>query len=134
MGIVRRITSRDRPDELAVHAKRCAARLTDAVAIARRRASHSTVEIQAALDSARVEGLSRSGTTKTAVVTFYTAPFNGNLHLIWGWQQIDEFTDSELASQVSQALREGLRRRLARPAKNEGQRSGGSARRRRTRG
>ncbi len=134
MGIIRRITSRDRPDALAVRAQQCAARLTDAVAIARRRARRSTVEIQAALDSAKVEGLSPSGTSKTAVVTFYTPPFNGNLHLMWGWHQIDEFTDSELASQVSQALREGLRRRLASPSKTEAKRSGGRVRRRRTRG
>jgi hypothetical protein len=134
MGIIRRITARDKPEELAVRAQRCAARLTDAVAIALRRARRNTAGIQPALASARVEGFSRSGTTKTAVVTFGAAPFNGNLHVMWGWHQIDQFTDSELASQLSHVLREGLRRKTAGSSQNVARRRGGSARRRRTRG
>lgn len=109
MGLIKRITPQDTPEELASRAERCAARLMDALAIARRRASRSSPVVKKALASAQVVGLSPSATTKTAAITFYAAPLNGAFHLIWGWDQVEEFTRSDLAAQLSHGVRQRLR-------------------------
>ena len=115
MGIIRRVTSRDRPERLAEAAARCEQRLTTALGIACKRASRSRRTIRLLLATATVEGFAQPGRNRAGVIRFSASPFRGGLYQIWGWNQVDSLSDSELASWVSLALREAVREKESRP-------------------
>ena len=111
MGVIRHVTSRDRPERLAEAGARCEQRLVRALDIARSRAKRSSKAIRALLATATVEGFAQPRQVKAGVIMFSAPPFRGGLHQIWGWHQLDSLTDSELASWVSVALRAELARK-----------------------
>jgi hypothetical protein len=106
----RRITSRDNPATIARKSAEYQVRLERALTIVRARAVRSSSTIKRLLDSASVKGQVLD--IKAASVTFSAEPFRGGLHQVWRWGLIDGRSDSELASELSLALRSELKRKL----------------------
>jgi hypothetical protein len=111
-GVIRPITARDQPAELAKRASDCEAMLTRALALATKRSSRSNQRLRALYASAVVRGRAPRLKIKASVITFSASPFTGGLHQFWGWHQVEALTERELASWISLALRSEVRRQL----------------------
>lgn len=108
MGVIRRVSARDRPERLAARAAENVARLREALAIASKRAVRSSPTVRALFASAVVEDVALEHGFKSTAIVFTAHPFSGGLHQVWGWHQLSKLTDSELASWISRALRDSV--------------------------
>ena len=107
--VFRRITSRDKPENLARTAARHHSKLLRALDVARTRAARPVIRML--FSSAIVEGRITSSPIKASVVTYTAEPFKGNLHEIIDWQTIDAMSEKELASILAWSLRYRLRQK-----------------------
>ena len=108
MGVIRHIGPRDSKATIAKRAAVCEVRLKKALRLASGRAVRSSSIIRELFRSAVVEGLAPGQKMKAGVIRFSAPPFQGGLHQIWGWHQVEARTDSEVASTISAALRLSL--------------------------
>ena len=88
MAAFRRITKRDDPQKVAATAAQYQALLTEALAIARRKAAKKPKVIRDIIATAAAEGLNRSRDTQYAVVTYRAEKYKRTWLSLIGWQYL----------------------------------------------
>lgn len=96
MPTFRRITKRDDPAKLAADAARYEALLTDALAIARRRAKNKPPLVQEIVATGKAEGLGNPE-SKYAVVSYRAETFKRTWLSLIGWQYLEGSSPKEWA-------------------------------------
>jgi hypothetical protein len=104
----RRISKREKPATIERATRFYAERLSAALDLARKRAERSKPTVRALLASAKVVGRAPNSDIKAAVVSFEASPFRGGLHHFYPCQYIDDLPHRDLATDISQVLRDRL--------------------------
>jgi hypothetical protein len=97
MATFRRITKRDDPQTLAATASRYQALLTEALAVARRKAAKKPQVVRDILATGTAEGLNSIGEEKYAVVTYRAEKYKRTWQSLIGWQDLRESSAEECA-------------------------------------
>jgi hypothetical protein len=85
-------------------------RLKGALALARRRATRSSLTIRSLFASATVAGRPRGQRIRAGVISFSAPPFTGGLHQFWAWKHVEGMSESEVASLIAMSLRRSLKK------------------------
>jgi hypothetical protein len=106
----RKITARDRPEDITRHAATYASHLQEALRIALSRAHRSKPLVRELLSKATIEGVASKLNVKAAVVSFKVPRFKQSWHEIIPWQYLRDNSPSETATIIAWSLRENVRR------------------------
>jgi hypothetical protein len=109
MSTIRRVTKRDRPAALKRSAAKHQELLTQAVVIARRRASRRRTIIQEILASTRVEGMAERLNAKAAALTYRVPKYKCTWHTLIPWQNLEDTTPEAEADSILQTVALNLR-------------------------
>jgi hypothetical protein len=109
MSTIRRVTKRDRPAALKRSAEKHQELLTQAVLIARRRASRRRSIIREILASTRVEGLAERLNAKAAALTYRVPKYRRTWHTLIPWQNLEHSTPEAEADSILQTVALNLR-------------------------
>ena len=89
--------------------RRYALKLRRILTLAARQYPRPTPALGRLYRTAIVDGISASGTSRTAVITFKGAPLGGSLMESFEWNTLDEMSELEMAKILSWAVREVLK-------------------------
>ncbi len=98
------ITERDDPAELTADAARYQTLLTEALALALRKAGGKPQLVRDILVTGTVEGLSRTRHAKYAVVTYRAEKYKRTWHSLIGWQYLQDSTAEEWADSMIETV------------------------------
>jgi len=104
MATFRRITKRDDPEKVAATAAQYQALLTEALAIARRKATKKPKVIREILATGTAEGLNSSRDAKYAVVTYRAEKYKRTWLSLIGWQYLEDSSADEWAHSMIETV------------------------------
>jgi hypothetical protein len=104
MATFRRITKRDDPEKVAAVAAQYQALLTEALAIARRKAAKKPKVVRDILATGTAEGLNSSRDTKYAVVTYRAEKYKRTWLSLIGWQYLRDSSAEEWAHSMIETV------------------------------
>jgi len=104
MATFRRITKRDDPEKVAAVAAQYQALLTEALAIARRKAAKKPKVIRDILATGSAEGLNSSRDRKYAVVTYRAEKYKRTWLSLVGWQYLRDSSAEEWAHSMIETV------------------------------
>jgi len=100
MVTFRRITKRDNPAKLAAVAEKHEALLTEALAIAQRKAEGKPAIVREILATGTVEGLAKSLNSKAAAVNYRADKYKRTWHSLIPWQNLEHTTAADEADSM----------------------------------
>jgi len=104
MATFRRITRRDDPEKVAATAAQYQVLLTEALAIARRKAEKKPKVIRDILATGTAEGLNSSRDAKYAVVTYRAEKYKRTWLSLIGWQYLRDSSAEEWAHSMIETV------------------------------
>jgi len=104
MATFSRITKRDDPKEIATTAARYQALLTEALAMAKRKADGKPQIVRDILATGTAEGLSTKQNAKYAVVTYHAKTYKRTWLSLIGWQYLQNSSAEEWANSMIETV------------------------------